>query len=962
MTKDPPGVFSPAPTERRRNAALGYAVAASLVLVAAAVLRFDGLGESSLGMDEARAAVWAQGSLAEVVEYTRYNTSPILYPIALHLVQKIETSPFAVRFLPALASTLTVAALLFLLPSAGVSRRAAFLSGTLAAVSVAAITEAHGVREYSLDALLAALLIVGLLRYARDGRRLLLGTCLGLAPFVQYGLVLFGAAVLATAFFLPAPPAPARPEPPEPPEPEHRGFGARLRARKGLLGPAALSFVGGAVSWWTTLRPQLAWQVPRLESGRGLVLDHLQQAYYSGNPADLPALLRWLSAALGDLLRDQLAAPLPAVSLSLLGAGSLLLGFRVARRKWPRRSPAAESDRSPGPDFPEPVSPLRVVLLLFAVSLAFAAAAATAGLYPLGAGRHGTYLGPVLFTAAGLLLATATELPKTAFRRPLPPFLSPLLFAAVLGGVVHYGAAAIAERTDFPGIGTGQRIAALLAEETRPDDLVYVFGDALSVADFHLPPRLGNRIVRHDLSCVRNLSCTEYLARMARDRPEPPGRLWIVAGRRGGPWLRESLRAWNPEVRLQTVVRADGVSWDQHGSDIRLYRIEGPPAALAARFPPVAPGEPEPPDWGVRWETPDWGAPTLRSTVRSAFEVWRREDAIVYRRSPCSPEDTEARFILELHPASGAGPDAPETPALDFFFAERGIREDRECVAIAPLPEGEYSRFVTGQWSETTNWRVAGRLDEDRYRAAMREAASGAWGPPLERAAFDLHLEGNELRYFRNRCSAPDTEARFFLHLHYLHSGDASADPGNPRHENRDFDFPEYGVAADGECLAMVPLPADGSFHRLSTGQWRPGESPFWRADLWFPSRPAALESITSGVWGPPAARSAFDLHLAPDGLWYHRADCSAEDRESRFFLHLYPADPADLPPERRDHGFENRDFAFSDYGSPLADACLARVPLPDYPLARLRTGQFEPGRDPLWTATLDLPAPPPVE
>lgn len=955
---------SPEATDRRRRrATLGYAVAASLVLVAAAALRFDGLGESSLGMDEARAAVWAQGSLAEVVENTRYNTSPILYPIALHLIQEIETSPFAVRFLPALASTLTVAALLFLLPFAGVSRRAAFLSGTLAAVSVAAIIEAHGVREYSLDALLAALLIVGLLRYARRGRRLLLGTCLFLGPFVQYGLVLFGAAVLVTAFFLPPPPAPSPPPPaPSRREPEDRGFGARLRAREGLLGPAALFFVGGAVSWWTTLRPQLAWQVPRLESGRSLVLDHLREAYYGGNPADLPALLRWVSSALGDLLRDQLAAPLPAVSL--LGAGGLLLGFRCARRWWPRRFREDRPDLvppgrlSPNRLSANGVSPLRVVLLLFAVSLAFAAVAAAAGIYPLGAGRHGTYLGPVLFTAAGLLLATATQLPETAFRRQRPPILSPLLFAAVLGGVLRFGAAAIAERTDFPGIGTGKRIAAILAAETRPDDVVYVFGDALAVADFHLPPRLGNRLVRHDLSCVRNLSCTDYLARMARDRPEPPGRLWIVAGRRGGPWLRESLRAWNPEVRLQTIVRADGVSWNQHGSDVRLYRIEEP-AALPARFPPVAPGEPEPPDWGVRWETADWGAPTLRSPFRSAFEVWRREDAIVFRRSPCSPEDTEARFVLELHRAAAAGPDAPGIHYRDFFFAQRGIREAGNCVAIAPLPEGEYSRFVTGQYDETTNWRVAGRLDEERYHAAMREAAAGAWGPPLERAAFDLRLEGDELRYFKDPCTAADTEARFFLHLL---STDAPADPGGPRRENRDFAFPEYGVAADGKCLAMVPLPADGRFHRLSTGQFRPGESPFWRADLWFPSRPAALESITSGAWGPPAARSAFDLHLAPDGLWYHRADCAAEDRESRFFLHLYPEDPADLPPDRRPHGFENRDFAFPEYGSLLADACLALVPLPDYPLIRLRTGQFEPGSDPSWTATLAFPAPPPIE
>ena len=937
---------SAATDRRRRRASLGYAVAASLALVAAAALRFDGLGESSLGWDEATVAVWSQGSLAEVFENTGKGTSPILYPLALWLVQKVEATTFTVRLLPALGSTLTVAALLFLLPSAGVSRRAAFLSGTLAAVSTAAVIEAHGVREYSLDALLAALLIVGLLRYARDGRgRFLLGTCLFLGPLVQYGLVLFGAAVLVTAFLLPTPHGSAHPPPDD--RGFTGGFGARLRARKAPLAPASFFFVGGAVSWWTALRPQLAFHLPRLDSGRALVLNHLQEGYYGGNPTDLPALLSFLSAATFDLLRGWVAVPLVAASLA---AGALLLGLRLVRRRWPTRFAAG-----PAPIPPTPVSPLRVVLLLFAVSLAFAAVAAVAGIYPLGAGRHGTYLGPVLFTAAGSLLAAATTLPTTRSRWP-----AGALFVAVLGGIVGIGGAEYAARTDFPDIGNGERVARVLAEEAAADDLVYVFGGALWIADFHLPPRIRGRTVRDGIPCRENLRCTDHLARVARNHPDAPGRLWIIAGRSGGPWLREALRAWSPDLRLQTVIASDGVSWEQHGADIRLYRIEGLTAAVAARFPPLVRGEPKPPDWGVRWETVEWGEPDFRST----FAVWRREDAIVYRRAPCSPEDTEARFILNLYPAPEAGTDESEPATLDFFFEERGIREDGECLAIAPIPEDGYGRFVTGQWSEseTTNWRVTGRLDEDRYRTAMRAAAAGEWGPPLERSTFDLHLEGNELRYFREPCEAADTRARFFLHLYPADPADLPEERRPHGFANRDFDFPGYGVVADGKCLAMVPLPPGGRLLRLATGQWRPGESPFWRADLFFPSRPAALDSIRSDTWGPPSARSAFDLHLDPDSLWYHRADCSAADLESRFFLHLYPEDPADLPEERRAHGFENRDFAFSEYGSPLAEACLARVPFPDYPVARLRTGQFQPGGDPLWSAELTLPAPPPIE
>ena len=937
---------------RRRRATLGYAIAASLALVAAAALRFDGLGESSLGIDEARVAMWAQGSLAELFEKTATeHSTPILHPLALWLVSKVEATTFTVRLLPALGSTLTVAVLLFLLPSAGVSRRTAFLSGTLAAVSTRAVIHAHEVREYSLDALVAALLIVGLLRYVRDGRPgLLLGSCLFLGPLVQYGVVLFGAAVLVTAALLPAPPTPPANE---------RGFGARLRARAPLLYPAALFAIGAALSYGTTLHRQLLAQAARFEGGRPLLLKYLQEFYYGGHPVDLPALLRFLATGVGDLLLDQMAAPLVAASLV---AGVWTLGLRRSRRK-----PRAES-RKDGPDSispngvspsrvsPTSASPLRVVLLLSAVSLAFAAFAAFAGIYPLGAGRHGTYLGPVIFVAAGSLLAAATTLtpPRPGGKREAA------LFLAVLGGIVAVGGAEYAARTDYPGIGTGKRIARVLAAEARPYDSVYVYGDAVPITDFHLPPRIRRQTMKGGDSCFRNLRCTDWLARMARDHPETPGRIWIVARTGSGPWLRESLRVRSPGLRLQTVVRADGVSWEQWHGDLDLYRLDGLSEFLAGRSPPAASGEPADP--GIHRDAA--GAPWIggEPTFRSTFAVWRREDAIVYRRAPCSPEDTEARFFLTLHPAPGAGAAGIESVNRDFFFAERGLREDGKCLAIAPLPPGRWSRFSTGQWSGTTNWSVTGRLDEERYRTGMRAAAAGEWGPPLERAVFDLHLEGNELRYFKQPCGAADLRARFFLHLY---PADPAALPEERRphgFENRDFDFPEYGVAADGKCLAMVPLPPGGRFHRLATGQWRPGESPSWRADLRFPSRPAALDSITSGEWGPPAARSAFDLHLAPGGLWYHRADCSAADLDARFFLHLYPEDPADLPEERRPHGFENRDFAFSEYGAALADACLAYLPFPDYPVARLRTGQIEPGSDPRWTAELALPTPPAVE
>ena len=65
----------------------------------------------------------------------------------LWAVQKIESSPFSVRLIPALASTLTVSVLLFALPLAGINRAASFIAGLLAALSQGAIEHARDVRS-----------------------------------------------------------------------------------------------------------------------------------------------------------------------------------------------------------------------------------------------------------------------------------------------------------------------------------------------------------------------------------------------------------------------------------------------------------------------------------------------------------------------------------------------------------------------------------------------------------------------------------------------------------------------------------------------------------------------------------------------------------------------------------------------------------------------------------------------
>ncbi len=173
---------------RDRKAYLYFAACVCL-LVAAAGLRFHDISEKSLRRDEAVAANNSSGALSAVVPNTRYgNSSPILYPLVLYVVQKVDISRFSIRVVPATASVLTVAVMLLLLPRLGVARGAAFLAALLATLSVEAIRHAQDAREYSIDALLAVLMIAGLLQHLRDGRRALLCVSLFLAPLLQYGL------------------------------------------------------------------------------------------------------------------------------------------------------------------------------------------------------------------------------------------------------------------------------------------------------------------------------------------------------------------------------------------------------------------------------------------------------------------------------------------------------------------------------------------------------------------------------------------------------------------------------------------------------------------------------------------------------------------------------------------------------------------------------------------------------
>ena len=124
------------------------------------------------------------------------------------------------------------------------------------------------------------------------------------------------------------------------------------------------------------------------------------------------------------------------------------------------------------------------------------------------------------------------------------------------------------------------------------------------------------------------------------------------------------------------------------------------------------------------------------------------------------------------------------------------------------------------------------------------------------------------------------------------------------------------------------------------------------------PPRPSWLTAYESIASGEPAARSVFDIYLRENTVTYLKSPCSAADAQAQFFLHVIPEDVEDLPAHRRQYGFDNLDF---HYGGNAALAfggrCITERVLPDYPITRIRTGQFTLDDGQLWMAEFPVGA-----
>ena len=281
----------------------------------------------------------------------------------------------------------------------------------------------------------------------------------------------------------------------------------------------------------------------------------------------------------------------------------------------------------------------------------------------------------------------------------------------------------------------------------------------------------------------------------------------------------------------------------------------------------------------------------------------------------------------------------------EYVNSALGYDQVYRAYRYAPDYPGLRGLGLTPQ-DESDLWRVNWWLKSESYRAAYRAAASSE---PVARSVFDLHFTNGEFVYVKEECDQKDTEKRFFLHIVPERVDDLPQERRKHGYDNLEFGFFRYGALFDSKCVALVPLP-DYPVAAFRTGQRNPqDESPKWSA--MFRLNP---EPYRAAAAGEPAARSVFDLYVTDGQLTYVKEACAQEDTGHRFFLHIVPERADDLPLERREHGFDNLDFDFFLNGALFERKCVASVPLPEYPIVSVRTGQFGPQGE-LWSAEFAL-------
>ena len=337
-------------------------------------------------------------------------------------------------------------------------------------------------------------------------------------------------------------------------------------------------------------------------------------------------------------------------------------------------------------------------------------------------------------------------------------------------------------------------------------------------------------------------------------------------------------------------------------------------------------------------------APYGEPVLDAAFDVRRLDNALALVMEPCASSFL-TRATLQARVVPIDPNDLPRRTrvrgfeSLYFRLAANGALFDGKCVASLPLP-----RYPIADLRLSLS--PANLMDDGAAAEAARRAMDTR--DPLARSAYDVYLADGELVYVNDSCDPLETEHPFHLNVYPERSSDLPEERREQGFERFHFEFLLNGAFVDGACAAFFPMP-DYPVAAVRTGQYDEKGGNLWLAEFLLDPARRWAESA-SGASGEPIARGNFDVHLSDEALVYVKEPCEPADTDARFFLHIVPERADDLPKERREHGFDNLDFAFFPNGALFEGRCAARIPLPDYAIASIRTGQYVSGIGEVWS------------
>ena len=266
--------------------------------------------------------------------------------------------------------------------------------------------------------------------------------------------------------------------------------------------------------------------------------------------------------------------------------------------------------------------------------------------------------------------------------------------------------------------------------------------------------------------------------------------------------------------------------------------------------------------------------------------------------------------------------DAARDAALAEYYA-----------AFEPLAGGKHSA-------------LAGEAIRRKYQALggfeVADARMASYFSPdnlaLELAHYDVYLTESRLFFAKDDCDAADTE-RLFAYATPVDGGII------PETQSR-LSMGQHGrpLHDDGKCIARFYVPGMPISH-FFVGQRDSTTAILWSGEIVLDR--AAFEKTLAAMLaaaGEPVIESGMDVHVHGRRVFYVSDDCEGTDGRTPFFLHVVPMREADLPPERIEHGYDNLDF--HQAGVTFGERCVVRWQLPDYPIRRIRTGEYVVVRD----------------